>query len=109
MTATYDRITRELSKNELVWRSPVAEDDPMGAEHAFGICGFWAVDYLAQSGRLHEASQRFERLLEHSNDVGLFGEEMDGSTGEPRGNFPQGFTHTGLIIAAQSIATAQRA
>jgi GH15 family glucan-1,4-alpha-glucosidase len=101
VTGTFARIERELGRDELVWRC--TNDGLSEADNPFGICCFWAVDYLARLGRLDEAARRFERLLTHANDVGLFGEEIDATTGEPRGNFPQGFTHTGLIVAAQSI------
>jgi hypothetical protein len=52
-------------------------DNLEGDESPFGICSFWAVDYLAQAGRIEEATRRFEWLLECANDVGLYGEEVD--------------------------------
>jgi GH15 family glucan-1,4-alpha-glucosidase len=107
MRATFARIERELARGELVWRYRAGSDGLEGAENAFGICGFWAVDYLAQAGRVDEARSRFERLLAHANDVGLYGEQMDGRTGEPCGNFPQAFTHVGLVLAATALAEAE--
>ena len=73
-------------------------------EGAFAICSFWEAEYLALGGgSLEEARTLFERLLTYSNDLGLYGEEIDPSTGCALGNFPQAFTHVGLISAALSM------
>ena len=74
-------------------------------EGAFGICGFWGVEYLALGGGvLSRAYQCFESLLKFGNDLGLFAEEVNPDTGEALGNFPQAFTHIGLISAALTLA-----
>lgn len=79
------------------------------AEGAFGICGFWAVEYLALGGgTLKEAHDLFDRLLSYSNDLGLFSEETDPDTGDALGNFPQAFTHVGLISAALTLEEKER-
>ena len=57
------------------------------AEGAFGLCGFWAVDFLARLGEPEKAADRFERLLSFANDLGLFGEETDPSSGQALGIF----------------------
>jgi GH15 family glucan-1,4-alpha-glucosidase len=100
MRATHHAIRRRLSApNGLLYRY-LAQPE----EGAFGICGFWEVEYLALGGGpLHQARARFERLLQCQNDVGLFAEENDGANGDALGNFPQGFTHLGLISAALSL------
>jgi GH15 family glucan-1,4-alpha-glucosidase len=68
------------------------------------MCSFWAAEYLALGGgSLDEARQLFDRLLKYKNDLGLYGEEIDADTGAALGNFPQAFTHVGLISAALSI------
>lgn len=73
-------------------------------EGAFGVCGFWAVEYLALGGgTLEEAHHAFRTLLKYANDLGLYGEETDPATGKVLGNFPQAFTHVGLISAALAI------
>src|SRR6185295_5632547 len=72
-------------------------------EGAFGICSFWGVEYLALAGRLDEAEQTLRQLGRYGNDVGLFGEEIDPRTGAALGNFPQGFTHVGLLNAALTL------
>ena len=78
-------------------------------EGAFGICGFWGVEYLALGGgTLKEAYQHFDSLLQFSNDLGLFAEEIEPMSGEPLGNFPQAFTHIGLISAALTIDEQER-
>ncbi len=82
------------------------EGDPVSpGEGAFGICSFWGAEYLALGGgTVDEARQLFERLCGYANDVGLFAEEIDPRTGAALGNFPQAFTHVGLINAAISLA-----
>jgi GH15 family glucan-1,4-alpha-glucosidase len=105
MRGTCERIDQLLSRDGLVYRYHQLTDDglPPG-EGAFGICSFWAVECLALQGELAAATARFERLLAHANDVGLYGEEIDVSTGAALGNFPQAFTHVGLINAALTLA-----
>jgi len=74
-------------------------------EGAFGISSFWAAEYLALGGgTIEEARELLERLSGYANDVGLFAEEIDPATGAALGNFPQAFTHVGLINAAISLA-----
>jgi GH15 family glucan-1,4-alpha-glucosidase len=83
--------------------------DRQPAEGAFGICGFWAVEYLALGGgTLEQAHQRMESLLKYGNDLGLFAEEVDPCSGNALGNFPQAFTHVGLISAALTVEEKER-
>jgi GH15 family glucan-1,4-alpha-glucosidase len=73
-------------------------------EGAFGICSFWGAEYLALGGGgIEDAWEAFDRLVSAGNDLGLFAEEIDPATQEPLGNFPQAFTHVGLINAAISL------
>jgi GH15 family glucan-1,4-alpha-glucosidase len=105
MLSTLARVFETLGRGELIYRYPAARYDGLPAgEGAFGICSFWAVECLARSGRVGEASRVFERLLGYANDVGLFAEEIDTATGAALGNFPQAFTHIGLINAALAIS-----
>ena len=101
MQATYAAIRRHLrAGNNLLYRY---KGGP--SEGAFGICSFWEVDFLALgAGPMQHAIGLFENLLEYRNDLGLYAEEIDSKTGEALGNFPQAFTHVGLISAALSIA-----
>jgi len=78
-------------------------------EGAFAICSFWEAEYLALGGgSLAQAHTLFRRLLTYRNELGLYGEEIDPRTGAALGNFPQGFTHVGLIGAALSIAEREK-
>lgn len=102
MRGTFERILRELSpRRGLLYRYTV---DRAG-DGAFGISSFWAAEHLARGGGSErDARATFESTLRYANDVGLFAEEIDPATGAPLGNFPQTFTHVGLINAALSIA-----
>jgi GH15 family glucan-1,4-alpha-glucosidase len=71
-------------------------------------CSFWQVDHLARCRKLEEATRTFEDLLGYANDVGLYAEEIDLRTGAAVGNFPQAFTHVGLIAAALGLDAAER-
>jgi len=101
MQQTYARIRERLvPRRGLVYRYETSKDRHEGA---FAVCSFWEVDFLARSGNLSEAHELFEAALTYANDLDLFGEEIDMETGHALGNFPQGFTHLGLINAALSL------
>jgi GH15 family glucan-1,4-alpha-glucosidase len=107
MVKTYARIRERLGAgNGLLYRYRTG-DSP--GEGAFGICGFWAAEYLALGGGTAEEAQAlFDQLCAQANDVGLFAEEIDPVTGDALGNFPQAFTHVGLINAAISLSRRRR-
>jgi GH15 family glucan-1,4-alpha-glucosidase len=110
MVGTYRYIERELSVDGLLYRYPPGEayDGVGGSENLFGICTFWLVDYLARLGEVEKACRLFEQMLSYANDVGLYAEELDTATKAPLGNFPQAFTHVGLITAALALQQAQQ-
>jgi len=78
-------------------------DDFGDTTSAFTICSFWWVEALAMSGELDRAIEIFERLVAYANPVGLFSEDIEPSTGRLLGNFPQAYTHVGLVHAAITI------
>jgi GH15 family glucan-1,4-alpha-glucosidase len=105
LSGTVSAIRAELATGHFVYRYRSSEAEA-GTEGAFLACSFWLVDALARLGRTGEATEVFESLLAHANDLGLFAEEMDPATGEHLGNFPQGLSHAALIQAALSLLAA---
>jgi GH15 family glucan-1,4-alpha-glucosidase len=104
--STIDAIRRELGAGGPLLYRYTGQD---AFEGAFLACSFWLVTALARCGRIDEARDTMEQMLELSNDVGLYAEELDPKTQEQLGNFPQGLTHLSLIIAATAVAAAERA
>ncbi len=102
MRATIDAIDDELAEGGLVRRWTGTNEE----EGAFVICSFWLANCLARAGEVDRARAVFETVLEHANDVGLLSEEIDPRDGSLLGNFPQAFSHVGLITAARAIGTA---
>lgn len=107
MKGTFEFVDSTLCIDGMLYRYPPETDGLPGKEGTFGIASFWAVEYLALAGRLPEARSRFERLLGLANDLGLYAEEIDPETGSALGNFPQAFTHVGLINAAMALRSAE--
>jgi GH15 family glucan-1,4-alpha-glucosidase len=106
VAGTVEAIQRELCVDGFVLRYPTEESDdglPPG-EGAFLPCTFWLVDALALLGRRDEAEELFERLVGLTNDVGLLSEEYDPRAGRLVGNFPQAFSHIGLVDSALLLA-----
>ncbi|OFW04563.1 MAG: hypothetical protein A3H96_09240 [Acidobacteria bacterium RIFCSPLOWO2_02_FULL_67_36] len=104
MRATLAAVREHLrASQDLLYRYRTPDGLP-GTEGAFAICSFWAVEALALEGRLDEARATFEQLLKYANDVGLMAEQIDPRTGLALGNFPQAFSHVGLINAALTLA-----
>jgi GH15 family glucan-1,4-alpha-glucosidase len=103
MIRTMERIQDRLAMDSLVHRYTLDDDNPVdgisGREGAFSICSFWLAEALTRAGRIEEARLMFEKMLGYANHVGLYAEEI-GHCGEALGNFPQAFTHLGLISAA---------
>ncbi len=106
--STIDAVQRELLADGFVlrYRATSGVDGLSGTEGVFLPCSFWLVDCLALLGRLEEATQLFDRLLAVGNDLGLFSEEFDPAAGRMVGNFPQAFTHVGLVNSARNLADA---
>jgi alpha,alpha-trehalase len=108
MRATIDATAQRLTDNRgLVYRY-LASDGLAGEEGTFLLCTFWLAQAQALVGEVDAATATFERALAVINDVGLLAEEVDGATGEMIGNFPQAFSHIGLINAAWAITQARQ-
>jgi alpha,alpha-trehalase len=106
--ATIDAIDAHLTDPAgLVYRYR-GDDGLEGEEGTFLLCTFWLAEALARSGQLDRAREVFDRAARHVNDVGLLAEEIDPATGAHLGNFPQAFSHIGLINAAWAIDEASR-
>jgi len=103
--STMERIEHELVSDSLVYRyrpEIAAPDGFHGHEGTFSMCSFWYVECLSRAGQLEKARFYFEKMLGYANHLGLYAEQL-GFEGEPLGNFPQAFTHLGLISAAYNL------
>ena len=108
MLATIDATERSLTDDRgLVYRYR-SHDGLEGEEGTFLLCTFWLAQAMALSGQPDRARTVFERAVAFVNDLGLLAEEVDPSTGELLGNFPQAFSHIGLVNAAWAISEAER-
>jgi GH15 family glucan-1,4-alpha-glucosidase len=111
MRSTIEAIATDLTEHGLVLRYRAHlganADGLSGGEGTFVLCSFWLVSTLARAGEVERAEQLFDRLVESANDLGLLAEEVDASSGELLGNFPQAFSHVGLINAAADIDRAR--
>ncbi|MBA2758685.1 MAG: glycoside hydrolase family 15 protein [Chloroflexia bacterium] len=83
-------------------------DGLQGEEGAFVLCSFWMIDNLTLQGRIDEAQDRFERMCNRANILGLLPEEIDPSTGDFLGNFPQAFSHLGMISSGFNLERTMR-
>jgi GH15 family glucan-1,4-alpha-glucosidase len=101
-------VRKELSDAAGLLHRYHAADGLAGGEGAFLLCSFWLVDVLTHAGRLDEATALLEKLLALANDVGLYAEEVDSSTGEHLGNTPQAFTHMALVTSCAHLSAARR-
>ena len=109
MLATIDAIAERLTDERgLVFRY-LNRDGLEGEEGTFLLCTFWLAQAQAMAGRLDAARATFERAAGYANDVGLLSEEVDSASGELLGNFPQAFSHIGLVNAAAAIVSAEDA
>ena len=108
MKATIDATAQRLTDERgLVYRY-LSHDGLGGEEGTFVLCTFWLAHAQALAGDVEAATATFERALAAINDVGLLAEEIDPGSGEMIGNFPQAFSHIGLINAAWAITQAQQ-
>lgn len=107
LRSTIDAVVAGLSdKRGLLYR--YRNDDGLaGAEGTFLLCTFWLVEALAATGRADEAEEVLTRAASYANDLGLLAEQVDGDDGRLLGNFPQAFSHLGLVLAGHALARAR--
>jgi alpha,alpha-trehalase len=107
MVATCAAVTERLGAGDgLIYRY-LPEESPdglPGEEGAFLLCSFWLVDNLAHQGRLDEAQELYDSLCDRANPLGLLPEQIDPDTGRFLGNFPQAFSHVGVISSGINLA-----
>jgi GH15 family glucan-1,4-alpha-glucosidase len=106
---TIDAVRKELDHGGYLRRYSTTDSDQTeidglpGSEGTFLVCSFWLADALHMTGRTKEARELFERLVGLANDVGLLSEEFDPVSGRQLGNFPQAFSHIGLVNTALAL------
>jgi GH15 family glucan-1,4-alpha-glucosidase len=103
---TIDTVIDRLATDEGLVRRYTDDDQP-SKDNPFVMCTFWLIDCLALSGRTDEAREIFENIMEYISPLGLFAEEIDPESGELRGNFPQAFSHVGLVNSALHLSEAE--
>jgi GH15 family glucan-1,4-alpha-glucosidase len=107
MRSTIEAIARDLTEDGLVLRyrsdEGINADGLTGEEGTFVICSFWLVSCLAKADETERATRLFDQLAGYANDLGLLAEEIDTATAEQLGNFPQAFSHIGLITSAYAL------
>ena len=108
VAGTVDAVKHDLMRDGFVQRYPTASgvDGLPPGEGAFLACSFWMADCLHLLGRVEEARELFERLLGLCNDLGLLSEEYDPKAKRLVGNFPQAFSHIGLVNTACNLTRA---
>jgi alpha,alpha-trehalase len=107
MVATTERVIERIGAGDGLLYRYLPEESPDGLpghEGAFVLCSFWLVDNLALQGRLDEALELYDSLCKRANPLGLLAEEIDPSSGAFLGNFPQAFSHVGLISSGVTLA-----
>ncbi|QLG50593.1 glycoside hydrolase family 15 protein [Natrinema halophilum] len=103
---TIDATLARLATDDGLVRRYEGNDGLPGTGSPFVVSSLWLVTALALSGRTDEAADRFESILEYASPLGLLAEAVDPETGEQRGNYPQAYSHIGLINGALSLADA---
>lgn len=107
VVASVREVERRLVRNGHVFRY-LNDDGLPGDEGAFTYCSLWLASSYARLGRIEDAERQLDHVLSHANDVGLLSEEIDPDTGELLGNYPQAFSHVGVLDAVHAIERAKR-
>lgn len=112
MTATTAAVADRLGAGDGLLYRYLHDESPdglPGSEGAFVLCSFWLVDNLTAQGRLEDAERLYSSLCARASTVGLLAEQIDPSTGTFMGNFPQAFSHIGIISSGVKLARAKAA
>ena len=107
MRGTFDYVHARLGRNGLLYRYVPGSDGFASPEGAFAICSYFAIVHLAERRELERAHACFRHVLSFASDVGLLSEEIDPESGELLGNYPQAYTHVGLVNAALALERAE--
>ena len=111
MRSTIEAVADSLTQDGLVLRyrndDGLNADGLVGEEGTFVLCSFWLVSCLALAGEVDRAQRLFDQLAGYASDLGLLAEEVETASGELLGNFPQAFSHIGLIVAASHLDRAR--
>jgi alpha,alpha-trehalase len=110
MVATTDAVARRLSAGDGLLYRYLHDESPdgiAGDEGAFVLCSFWLVDNLAHQGRVDQAEELYAKLCAKASPLGLLSEQIDPSTGGFVGNFPQAFSHLGIVASGVNLARAR--
>jgi GH15 family glucan-1,4-alpha-glucosidase len=102
MLSTLKAIEKSLSKNDFIYRYRQVDDGLKGDEGAFGICSFWMAEAYYRAGLIEEGDRWIETMLKCAGELRLWSEEIDPDTKALLGNYPQAYTHIGLINAARA-------
>lgn len=103
--STRERIEERLGALPWLYRSEMHRKT---GEGAFILCSFWLIDHLVREGEIARAEQLLDAVIACASPLGLYSEQIDPGTGEFLGNFPQGFSHLGLITAILNVERAKR-
>jgi GH15 family glucan-1,4-alpha-glucosidase len=103
MKGTVDAIRRRLTTDDGLVSRLEGDDGLPGGEARFVVCSCWLVTALVDLGQIEDATRIFERLCEVASPLGLLGEEVDPATGRQLGNFPQAFSHIGVLTSALAL------
>ncbi|MHA2789978.1 glycoside hydrolase family 15 protein [Corynebacterium sp. S7] len=112
MLSTVERIEQELLDDAGFlhrYKTGTGSDGLSGSEYPFIMCSFWLVEQYAKSGRVAEAEEKMEKVLSVGTELGLFAEEYSPEHGRLAGNFPQAFSHLGVVRAAHALFQARGA
>jgi len=105
-SGTREQIEKHLAAGPFVYRNQ--EQRYQWKEGAFLLCSFWRINHLIREGEMSAAEDLLKEILKHASPLGLYAEEMDPATGEFMGNFPQGFSHLGLIMTILNLEAAKK-